>query len=83
MPQKPPVGKGGKREGAGRKTKFQEMELIKRLTPLDDVAFAALEKGVRAGDYPFVRMFFEYRFGKPKESVTIDDNSVIRVTWDD
>lgn len=65
-------GHGGKRNGAGRKPKAEETELIERLSPLDDAAFAALEKGVEKGDYQFVKMFMEYRYGKPKETVKVN-----------
>ena len=36
---------GGKRQGAGRKSKSEEIELIEKLTPLEPLAFAALEQG--------------------------------------
>lgn len=65
-------GHGGKREGAGRKPKAEETELIERLSPLDDIAFDALQKGVEKGDYQFVKMFMEYRYGKPKETVKVN-----------
>jgi hypothetical protein len=64
--------KGGKRRGAGRKPKAEEVELIERLSPLDPIALNALEKGVRRGDLGFLKLFMEYRFGKPKQQVNID-----------
>ena len=36
---------GGKRDGAGRKTKADELQLIEKLTPLEPLAYAALMKG--------------------------------------
>ena len=64
---------GGKREGAGRKTKADEQELIERLTPLNDVAFEALKNGLE-DDQPWaVKLFLEYKYGKPKQ--TIDQNN--------
>lgn len=76
-------GHGGKRNGAGRKPKADEQELIERLSPLDDAAFDALRQGVEKGEFPFVRMFMEYRYGKPKETVkvnSVNENiEVIRV----
>ena len=59
--------KGGFRVGSGRKPKVEEIEIIERLSPLDELAFKALEKGVRAGEIKFVKLFFEYRYGKPKQ----------------
>lgn len=76
-------GHGGKREGAGRKPKVEETKLIERLSPLDDMAFEALRKGVEKGDYAFVKMFMEYRYGKPKETVSMTSTNenieVIRI----
>lgn len=65
------MGHGGKRNGAGRKPKADELELIERLSPLDDMAFEKLKEGLNSGEYQFVKMFFEYRYGKPKETVTV------------
>lgn len=62
-------GHGGARPGGGRKPKATEIELIERLSPLDDVALDALKTGVKNGDYNFVKLFMEYRFGKPKQDI--------------
>jgi len=32
----------------------------------------ALEKGVKAGDFPFIKLFLEYRYGKPKQQIEIE-----------
>ena len=64
---------GGKREGAGRKPKADEQELIERLTPLDDVAFNALKNGLEDDQSWAVKLFLEYKYGKPKQ--TIDQNN--------
>jgi len=63
---------GGRREGAGRKPKADELALVERLSPLDDIAFAELQKGVKSGDFQFIKLFMEYRFGRPKQ--VIDNN---------
>ena len=34
---------GGKRQGAGRKSKADEVSLIEKLSPLEDIAFNALK----------------------------------------
>lgn len=65
------MARGGKREGAGRKSKADEIALVERLTPMDDIAFSALEAGLNTGEFGFVKLFFEYRFGKPNEKVDI------------
>jgi len=65
---------GGKREGAGRKPRSKEVELIERLTPLEPKAFAALQKGIDEGEFKYVQMFYNYYAGKPKETKDITIN---------
>lgn len=70
---------GGKREGSGRKPKVDEIALIERLSPMDDIALKALTDGVKSGEFAFIKLFMEYRFGKPKETVAFDTDLAIRV----
>ena len=78
---------GGPRKGAGRPPKAKEIELIQRLTPLEDTAFKALEEGLKNGEFPFVKLFLEYRFGKAKDSLDITTKgkeittSIAPITW--
>tara|TARA_S200002703_G_scaffold21913_1_gene18606 strand:+ start:3164 stop:3394 length:231 start_codon:yes stop_codon:yes gene_type:complete len=62
---------GGKRAGAGRKSKEEEIALIERLSPLDDLAFAELKKGIERGSFPHLKLFHDYRWGKPRETKDI------------
>ena len=71
------MGHGGKREGAGRKPKSEEIELIEKLKPLEDLAFAALKEGLQKKDFKFVQLYMNYRFGKPKETKDITINEDI------
>ena len=64
--------KGGAREGAGRKSKAEEQSLIEKLTPLEETAFQALTNGLNDGKDWAVKLFFQYKFGMPKQ--TIDSN---------
>ena len=64
----------GGHKTAGRKPKIDEIKLIEKLSPLEEKAFKALTKGLDAGDFPFVKLYFEYRFGKAKESLDITTN---------
>lgn len=66
---------GGARPGAGRKPKSDEVKLVERLTPLADSAFRALRIGVEAQEPIFVKMWFEYMYGKPKQ--TVDTNVTV------
>lgn len=75
--------KKGENRGGGRKPKADEIQLIERLSPMDDTALRALEMGVKSGELGFVKLFMEYRFGKPKESMTINTGeTAIRVVWE-
>lgn len=58
---------GGKREGSGRKSKADEIDLVEKLTPLYPAALKALSEGVERGDYKFVQLYFAYFAGKPRD----------------
>ena len=60
---------GGAREGAGRKPKAIEQNLIEKLSPLEDSAFAALTQAIHEGKDWAVKLFFQYKFGMPKQVV--------------
>lgn len=62
---------GGARPGAGRKPKATEVELIERLSPMEAVALKKLEDGVKSGDYNFIKLYMEYRYGKPKQQTDV------------
>ena len=63
----------GGHKNAGRKPKADEQQLIERLSPLDDVAFNALKNGLEDDQSWAVKLFLEYKYGKPKQ--TIDQNN--------
>jgi hypothetical protein len=58
----------------GRPPKATEIELIQRLSPMEDEALIQLAKGVKSGDYKFIQLYMAYRYGKPKESKDITSN---------
>jgi len=62
----------GGNKNAGRKPKADEIKLIERLTPLADAAYSALEKGIEEGNALYVKMWFEYYYGKPKQTLDVD-----------
>ena len=68
---------------AGRKPKCDEVKLIERLTPLAPVAFAALERGLDEGNPVFVKLWFEYFYGKPKQQmdITSDGKQILLPSW--
>tara|TARA_R110000744_G_scaffold143565_2_gene255507 strand:- start:1689 stop:1940 length:252 start_codon:yes stop_codon:yes gene_type:complete len=59
---------GGKRVGAGRKGKSDELKMIERLSPLEVKAYKALEQGLNNGEFKYVQLFYNYYAGKPKET---------------
>jgi hypothetical protein len=63
---------------SGRKPQSEDFKMVKRLTPLDDIAFEKLEQGIEAGDFKFIRLYFEMRWGKPKQmqEVTVTNTEV-------
>lgn len=63
----------GETRNAGRKPKATEIELIERLTPLEEVAFRAMKRGLESGDFAFVRLFLEFRFGRPKQQIQVQN----------
>ena len=69
--------RGGKRPGAGRKSKAKELGLAKLID--ECVTGAEQQKLIRqiylkakGGDYNFTRLFMEYKFGKPTDTVDMN-----------
>lgn len=54
---------------AGRKPKAEEQALIERLSPFEDVAVKKLEMAVRNGENWAIKLYFEYRYGKPRQVI--------------
>lgn len=64
---------GGARRGSGRKPKATEQEIIERLDNIiesDDVIRKLMEL-ILEKDFNAIKLYFEYRFGKPKNSVDV------------
>jgi len=62
---------GGKRDGAGRKPKADELKFIERLDNVidSDDAIKQLQALIKDGNFNAIKLYLEYRFGKPKEVV--------------
>ena len=73
---------GGKRDGAGRPSKADEVNLIEKLRPLEDAAFQALKAGVEQGDFKFVQLYYNYYAGKPRETRDITINEDLPIFLD-
>ena len=65
--------RGGKREGAGRKSKSEEMELVEMLNKhIDkDEAILKLKLMIDTGDFKAIQLYMNYMYGKPKETKDI------------
>lgn len=63
---------------AGRKPKDEEGKLIERLDKIIecDEAIEVLKKKIKDGDMRAIQLYFNYRFGKPKESVTLSSDNL-------
>jgi hypothetical protein len=68
---KEPSKRGGAREGAGRKSKDEELKIIERLDNIiesDDV-IKSLKVLIKDGNFNAIKLYLEYRYGKPKETI--------------
>lgn len=59
-------------KGHGRKPRSEEQQLIEKLDNLidQDEAIGTLKRLVIKGDMRAIQLYFNYRFGKPKETVS-------------
>ena len=64
-------GHGGKRKGAGRKSKDEELKVIERLDNIidKDSVIKKMYDLIKEGNFNAIKLYFEYRFGKPKETI--------------
>lgn len=76
---------GGVRDGAGRKPKADELkriEMMDSICPPKEIWEEAF-KLVKKGNTHAIKMWIEYRFGKPKERVDVTSNDeTIGTHWD-
>ena len=56
---------------AGRKPKTEESLLIERLSAYDEIAQAKLFELIDEGEFKAIQLFYAYRYGKPKETVSM------------
>ena len=67
---------GGARPGAGRKPKADEEKLIEKLDDIIDSkeAIKQLHELLSKGDFRAIQLYFQYRWGKPKEQIDVTTN---------
>jgi len=70
------INNGGARQGAGRKSKAQEKELIEKLDNIIDKeeVLKKLKELINEGDMRALNLYMGYRYGKPKETKDIHIN---------
>jgi hypothetical protein len=65
---------GGKRQGAGRKSKLDEEKLIENLTPYQKVAYEKLGELIAKGNMKAIELWFKYFHGPPPQIQDITVN---------
>ena len=58
----------GHKLSKGRPSKAEEQQLIEKLSPLQDKAFKALSNALDEEHNWAVKLWFEYMYGKPRET---------------
>lgn len=84
------TAKGGRREGAGRKPKEDEVKIKNFALNAMVEVFGSEEKAWQSlseqakDSFPHLKLLFEYRYGKPKERIEHSGGVNIPVTsWND
>lgn len=62
----------GGHKTAGRKPKSDEQALVEKLKPMETLAHEALKTGLEKKAPWAIKLFFEYLYGKPKQSVNVE-----------
>lgn len=68
--------KGGKREGAGRKPKVNEVKLVESMDAISvpDEIWRALLYKCKQGDTGALKLWLSYRYGLPKQQIDVTTN---------
>jgi hypothetical protein len=68
--------RGGKREGAGRKPRVQEIRIIEQMDTVcvPEEIWRALLYKCQQGDTAALKLWLSYRFGLPKQQIDITTN---------
>ena len=66
--------RGGNRQGSGRKSKAHEQKLVEKLDNVIEEyeVLETLKQLIINGDLRAVQLYFNYRYGKPKDSVDLN-----------
>ena len=64
---------------SGRPPKAEEVKMIEKLTPLDEMAFIKLKEGIEANQFAYLKLYFLYSFGRPREIQDITITSEVPI----
>ena len=69
--------KKGENRGAGRKPKTDEIKFLEKLDNIidSDDAVKELRNLIKEGNFQALKLYLEYRFGKPKERIELDNKN--------
>ena len=51
----------------GRPQKSDSNELFEKLNPMSEMGMQKLKEGIEKGDFRFLKLYFQYRYGMPKQ----------------
>jgi len=69
-------GQVGAKNGGGRPSKADEQKLIEAIGPMSEDAHSQLYIAIKAGEQWAVKLWFEYFYGKPKQSLDIQGDPI-------
>ena len=77
--------RGGRRLGAGRNPKADELKLVEKLDNVidNDIALKKLGELIAKGDIRAIQIYFNYRYGKPKEKIDINSSEGLNISFKD
>ena len=75
---------GGYREGGGRKSKAEELDIKGKLSPMEPEFLKQLNRHIKAGNLLAMKLWAEYYYGKPSEKldITTGGEKLNRITVD-
>ena len=76
---------GGSRNGSGRKPKADELKLVEKLDTLieRDIVVKKLGELLAKGDIRALQLYFNYRYGRPKEKIDINSSEGLNINFKD
>lgn len=75
------TSRGGKREGAGRKSRAEEMDLQTKLDPMEADFLKAFQEQIKKGNPIALKLYAEYRYGKPQDNIDLKVEGLIAIRF--